>query len=466
MRSSSGWNRFRQFVPVACFERQWLLHGTASGMEPNVGKRGQARSMLPQAIQEKLMYRLKMSGWLPALCAVLGVTTAVCAEENRFARQADAILSVDERPLITPLSHESAPPCDLGCDMPCDFVGGCESCYLFGGDGWSLSDAIFKEDSKYNIGGWVQLGYHNRSTGMFNSRPNKANVHQTWLYAERVADGSEGFDWGFRADLMYGIDADDTQAFGNNPGRWDFANGWDHGAYGWAMPQLYGEVAFGDLSIIGGHFYTLLGYEVVTAPDNFFYSHAFTMYNSEAFTHTGALATYTVSDNIEVYAGWTLGWDTGFDQFNGGNSFLGGVSVGVTDDLTVTYILTAGNLGWIGDGYTHSIVADLAITEKLNYVFQSDLVDTRFAGVGYNTIGINQYLLYWFNDCLGVGGRAEWWKANGDSIYSITGGVNIKPMANFILRPEIRYQWGDAGNVAGIPVDEGAIFGIDAILTF
>ena len=96
--------------------------------------------------------------------------------------------------------------------------------------------------------------------------------------------------FGFRADLMYGQDADDTQAFGNPPGTWDYLNGFDEGAgYGWAIPQLYGEVALGEhVTVKAGHFYTLVGYEVVTAPDNFFFSHAMTMFNSEPFTHTGS----------------------------------------------------------------------------------------------------------------------------------------------------------------------------------
>ena len=111
---------------------------------------------------------------------------------------------------------------------------------------------------------------------------------------------------GFRADLMYGIDADDTQSFGNNPGNWDFDNGLDHGAYGWAIPQLYAELAVGEWNIKAGHFYTLIGYEVVTAPDNFFYSHAITMYNSEPFTHTGVVASRSFGD-ATIYAGWTLG---------------------------------------------------------------------------------------------------------------------------------------------------------------
>jgi hypothetical protein len=398
---------------------------------------------------------------------MLGLSTTSMAQERSFAQLAEAMMTGNERPLVMPVSHcTPGSNCDPTCDNGCDSTSTECDCYLFPGE-FGLSKLLFCEDSPYSVGGWVQMGYHSRSDGTFNTNPNRVNVHQTWLYAERVADGSEGLDWGFRVDFMYGTDADDTQAFGNNPGRWDFQNGWDRGGgYGFALPQLYGEVAMGDLSVKAGHFYTLLGYEVVTAPDNFFYSHAMTMYNSEAFTHTGVLGTYTVNEDVTLYGGWTLGWDTGFDQFDGGSNFLGGASVGLTDDLTVTYILTAGNLGWIGEGYTHSIVADYAVTEKLNYVFQSDLVRVKNAGVGFNTIGINQYLLYHFNDCFGVGGRGEWWKADGQSVYAITGGVNYKPHRNFIVRPEVKYQWGDANNAGGIPVREGAIFGIDAIVTF
>lgn len=349
------------------------------------------------------------------------------------------------------------------------------------GEPWDFSSRFLGDDSSVDIGGWTQWGYHNRSTGMFNSHPDRFNNHQSWIYIEKVADGSEGIDFGGRLDVMYGVDAQDTQAFGNNPGNWDFENGFDHGSYGWALPQAYIEAAYGDWSIKGGHFYTLLGYEVVPAPDNFFYSHAFTMYNSEAFTHTGVLGTYSASDNVTIYAGWTAGWDTGFDQFDGGSNFLGGFSVGMGDDVTFTYITTAGDFGAIGSGYSHSMVLDLALLDNLNYIIQSDLLHTgqgNFApdSTTTNTIGINQYLIYALSDRLGIGGRAEWWKADGVSYYEITGGLNIRPVANFIIRPEVRYQWSPSGNAfsgiqnasnpAGLPVDEGAIFGIDAILTF
>ena len=64
----------------------------------------------------------------------------------------------------------------------------------------------------------------------------------------------------------------------------------DHGPYGWAMPQAYFEVAYGNWSVKAGHFYTIVGYEVIPATGNFFYSHSLTMFNTEPFTHTGVLA--------------------------------------------------------------------------------------------------------------------------------------------------------------------------------
>ena len=108
-------------------------------------------------------------------------------------------------------------------------------------DAFSLND-LMGEDRPFDIGGWTQIGYHDKSNGVFNAHPDALRLHQQWLYAERVADGSDGLDFGFRFDAMYGVDGANTQAFGNPPGSWDFLNGFDHGIYGWALPQAYGEV--------------------------------------------------------------------------------------------------------------------------------------------------------------------------------------------------------------------------------
>ena len=349
---------------------------------------------------------------------------------------------------------------DVGCcDLDCCGEGCGSGCSLFGGG----------DDSGINFGGWVQMGYHNRVTpngatpndaGSFNNHPHRLNLHQGWLYAEKVADGSCGLDWGFRLDVMYGVDAGDTQSFGNPAGRWDNGGGFTRGSgYGWAIPQAYAEVASGDWSVKLGHFYTLIGYEVVTAPDNFFYSHALTMFNTEPFTHTGALVTYNASDDVTLYGGWTAGWDTGFAQLNGGSNFLGGFSAPVSDNITFTYINTVGDFGARGNGsfgYSHSLLFDVAVTDNLNYVVQSDLL--RIDAIGDDDVGLNQYLIYSVSEKIGVGIRAEWWKNEGNSQYALTGGVNIKPTDNLIIRPEIRHDYHLPGDVT--------TFGMDAILTF
>ena len=180
------------------------------------------------------------------------------------------------------------------------------------------------------------------------------------------------------------------------------------------------------------------------------------MFNSEPFTHTGALATYTASDNLTLYGGWTAGWDTGFDRLNGGSNFLGGFSTSVTEDITLTYINTAGNFGWRGDGYSHSIVIDTAVSENLNYVIQSDVLRAD----EFDTIGINQYLFYTINDQLRAGTRVEWWKADGVSGYAATWGVNVAPMDNLVVRPEVRYDWSPTGSF------DQTTFGVDAIFSF
>lgn len=69
------------------------------------------------------------------------------------------------------------------------------------------------------------------------------------------------------------------------------------------------------------------------------------------------------------------------------------------------------------------------------------------------------------NDRWKLGGRVEWWKRDGESLWEVTAGVNWLPHPNFVLRPEVKYNEGDALLSLGLP-QNSVIFGIDAILTF
>src|SRR6056297_2066908 len=370
--------------------------------------------------------------------------------------------------------------CGDGCDSMCGLGGlaGCGDCDL--GDPYSL----FGEHHGINVGGWLQLGYHSKSgANRFNDNADGVRLHQAWLYAEKVADGSNGLDIGGRIDYVYGIDAPDTQAFGPADDSWD--QDWDNGGfYGHALPQLYAEAAYGDLSVKAGHFYTIIGYEVVTAPDNFFYSHAYTMYNNEPFTHTGFLASYALGDSLTGFGGYTFGWDSGFED--NGDNFLGGASVGLSEDITVTYATTIGRFntntgvgGGVEQGYMHSLVTDVTLTDSLQWVGQYDQINTEDNASGTKLrdgFALVSYMIYSLNDATSVGSRFEYFHRNLDPIagdtnidvYNLTLGVNHRLHSNLIVRPEVRWDWdknGDAG------VNEGGdtaqtTFGMDAILTF
>jgi hypothetical protein len=323
---------------------------------------------------------------------------------------------------------------------------------------------------------------------------NKFNLNQFYLYSAKVADGTKGFDWGYRADFMYGVDGNEAQSFGNiNGGRWDYLNGWggpnglvpepnQHGPYEYALPQLYGELAMGDLSVKLGRFYTPHGYEVVTSPDNFFLSRQITFYNSEPFTHTGVMSNYKVNDKLVVMAGWSLGWDTGFYQFNGGSMGMVGAAYTVSDKTTLVYTVGFGDFGWRGNGAINSCILSHKFTDKLMWVSQLDVLQTQSvpngggsflaSGVAGDSTGYINYLFYEINEKWKVGSRYEWYKADGVSYNTFTYGVNYKPTANLTIRPEMRHMWAnDPVGSAAVPgiqsIYGGAdIFGIDAIFKF
>lgn len=392
-----------------------------------------------------------------------------------------------------------------GCGRRCGHGG------MFGselGEPWTLV-SLFDNDCGGNhftdkgwvLGGHLAGGYANNPDGAFigngpfvNQKEfNQFGTQQAYMYIGKVADGSDGFGWGFRTDLVYGMDGNEFQSFGNiDAGHYDYLNGWgglppdprQHGPYEWALPQLYAELAFNDLSIKMGHFYTIVGYEVLPTNGNFFFTKQLTFYNSEAFTHTGALATYKVNDKLTVNGGWTLGWDTGFYQYENGSNFIGGLTYTVSDKTSFIYTNTIGNLGWRGNGALNSFIITNKWTDKFSTVNQFDVLGTDLKiggvnadfiadGVASNSTGLINYAFYDINSRLKAGIRNEWYKADGTSYYTLTYGVNVKPTANLTIRPEVRHMWSPGNDVTyfgaggyGNELFNQTVFGVDAVLTF
>jgi hypothetical protein len=383
---------------------------------------------------------------------------------------------------VTPTSGTAC--CDKGaCDLGngCD-NNGCDS--LCGGGSGLLGGGLFHSKgcigepwklapcpiAGFTIGGWTNVGYHAYANNFsFNNYPRNVQLQQQWFYAERKANGDDGLGVGGRIDYLYGTDAPDTQAFGLSTPNWD--NTWDNGAhYGHAIPQLYGEVAMGDLSVKLGKFFTIIGNEVVAATGNFFYSRQFTFYNAEPFTHTGALSTYKLSDNTEIYNGWVAGWDSGFED--NGDAYLGGFKYGINDRWSLVYTTAQGRFGEAfapfarERGYIHSGILTGKLSDRLTYISQTDVLYTQYANdvTARNTFGNINYLIYQINDRWAFGQRFEWFNASGNNpanqavgflrpgtslqnadVYNYTMGLNYRASANLLFRPECRWVWDKEG---------------------
>ncbi|HRF01010.1 MAG TPA: porin [Pirellulaceae bacterium] len=376
--------------------------------------------------------------------------------------------------------------------------GGCESsCESACGDEcgpWKLFELNDRCGRPLNVGGWISGGITLPGRNVATTAPiafvnpsDEMLLNQAWAYLERDADtGGCGLDFGYRVDYVFGADGPDTQAFGDR--GWDF--GWNTNAnYGSAIPQLYGEIAYNNLSVKIGHFFTIIGYEVVPVTGNFFYSHAYTMNYGEPFTHTGALGEYALNDNVTLYSGYTMGWDSGFENFLDAHTFLGGVSISLSDVSSIAYMT---NWGQFGDGtakglaagnagniYMHSIVYQRSLSDKLDYVFQTDYgTNTGANGPGNEWYGANNYLFYTLNDCWKLGARYEIFRdqagagqggrvGNGVEEYTAgTLGVNYTPNKNLTIRPETRWDWVDRNSGAFGGNNSLFTFGVDAIFTF
>jgi len=368
-------------------------------------------------------------------------------------------------------------------------------------EAWHL---FCQKECGWNVYGFVAAGAAtNDDASFFNGPttfPDYSDIYMNQLYAiteKKIDTGGCGCDWGGRVDLLYGTDYIFTQATGLET-RETGAPKWNSGPfYGLAMPQAYLELGYNDWSIKAGHFYTPIGYEVVPANGNFFYTHAYTMQYGEPFTHTGALATYKYSDNTSLVGGFVNGWDN-FDRVNDTCALIAGFTWNNGDALTVALygiaspneaknVLAVTNPGLETNRDMYSLVISYQLSDDLLYVFQHDNGyqrdgSTFTADQSAEWYGINQYLLYTINDCWKAGMRFEWFRdddgarvgairANNPlspggfagNFYDLALGLNWTPHANFIVRPEVRYDWFDGDILPGSngPFDTGNAPGDD-----
>ncbi len=341
----------------------------------------------------------------------------------------------------------------------------------------------------------------------FPDRDNEFQLNQIdTVISKAVKPVACDWSWGFTVETIFGTDyryplARGLDAHDDGTPKWYIDN---RKFYGEALPQAYLEFTQGtklDWKI--GHFYTLLGYEVVNSPSNFFYTHSYTFLYAYPFTHTGILGTYTASD----YVTWNFGVNEGWDNFNDTDenlSYTGGVTVKSCDKkTTLAWFFQVGNepiagvTGPVDNRYTQSIVLTKNLTDRTTFVLENaDGFQTRGERDGGTSswFGLVDYLTYKINCCWTTGLRSEWFRDTdgtrvapvGDfegnnvasvggfegDFYDVTYGFNYKPNANLTVRPEIRYDVFNGADLNGVkPYSSGTsnhqwVYSVDAVLLF
>jgi hypothetical protein len=319
---------------------------------------------------------------------------------------------------------------------------------------------------------------------LFTDKSNRPLLNQLLLTAERPLDPkAEGYDFGFKLQGMYGSDARYTH----------FLNEFDRAIrdknqFDIVEANLVAHLPLltdGGIDLKLGQYSTPIGFEVIDAAANTFYSHSYIFNFGIPLKHTGGYLTAHASDTLDVILGGDTGVNTslGKGDNNGAPAFLGGVGLnnlldGKLTILALTHIGPENPTGTPGVNvnsalrYLNDIVLTYKHSDELTFVTELNYI--RDDGVNAAGGGAAQYVTYQISDALSASARAEYWRddngffvsaapgtydfvnvekglparvvSGGKTSYgALTLGLTIKPpvpgmFEGSMIRPEIRYD--------------------------
>ncbi|MGQ0444159.1 MAG: outer membrane beta-barrel protein [Beijerinckiaceae bacterium] len=328
---------------------------------------------------------------------------------------------------------------------------------------------------------------------LFTDRANEPVLNQTLLTVHRPIDPtSADYDFGFKAQLMYGSDA----RYSHFLGMFNYIIN-DRNQF--APVELHAIAHFpwvfqGGIDIKAGQYVTLLSTETIDPTTNYLYSHTYA-FNFGPFQQTGIMTISHVAPFLDVYAGVDTGLNTTFGNRVGDNNsaiaFQGGLGFNLFDgNLT---ILAATHIGPenpdtpataaacncnpnTATRYLNTISAAWKATDSLTLITEGNYYrDNGFNATSYGGV---QYAIYKVNDWLKLVGRLEVWRDNNNffvgafpgnfdlvnlqmgfpntaifgpaptTYFDITAGLNLSPelpqgtpwLKSLTFRPEVRYD--------------------------
>jgi hypothetical protein len=336
---------------------------------------------------------------------------------------------------------------------------------------------------RIEISGHVQQGFTTNSrnpanppTGsgnlpatLYNYRNDEYMLNQGLVRAKRKTDnGGHGWDVGGHMDLLYGTDYIFLQSRGLETEH-DFSNRWNsddgngiggNGLMGVALPQLYLEVAYNELTFTLGHFYEPLGYERPVPTENTYYSTSYGYnFSFETSQVTGAMVQWQVNDDWSFTGGLhrgMLNWEDNNSDLNG---FGGFTWISADENASLQFLFDLGNENDAGTAlrYLHSVTFSREFSNRWSYILHSDLgIEQEALSSGQTAYWYNiaQWLAYQINSSWTAGLRYEWFDdidgaavtpTPGPGVYhDLTLGLNYSPHDQVIVRPEVRWDWFDA----------------------
>lgn len=311
----------------------------------------------------------------------------------------------------------------------------------------------FVKDNRIEFGGWIHGGatFNPSQTNGFNGpvafadQANRFQLNQFNLFLQRpVVSETNKWDFGGRFDFLFGTDAIYTQAFGVptfdvNSGEILNRNNWDLNlccastkTYGIALPQAYLEahvpIGKNGLNLKAGHFYSPTGFETIPAPDNFFYTRAYSFNAGEPFTHTGLQANYIINNNWSlsgsaVTGSATGGWDGGWNRQLGNWGGVFGItwisnnqatSLNITGTYGETSVRSNEPWGMYNIVLRHKINPKTQLVLHYVHGFADGVLlnNLKYTNVIKDAqwMGFVTHLYYDLTENVSLGARAEWFR--------------------------------------------------------